>query len=155
MGGFGTGAVLSAFTLPTLRSLYQRHKILASATLIYGIFLLLFTRFQYELILLPITIVGGYSWAAIVSTMNSAAQAVFSPAIRARALSVYSMCFYGALTLGSLTWGKIAALINIKIAFIIAGSFMVINALYILIRRKVAEKEQRSVEHTSSDIARE
>lgn len=57
--------------------------------------------------------------------------------------------------MGSLTWGKIAALINIKIAFIIAGSFMVINALYILIRRKVAEKEQRSVEHTSSDIARE
>lgn len=143
MGGFGTGAVLSAFALPTLRSLFARHHILALASLVYGLLLFAFSASLPVHFLLPAATIGGFSWSAIVSTMNSAAQLVFSSVVRARALSIYSMCFYGALTVGSLTWGKVSSHYGITSAFLTAGGLMILTAFYIFIRRKIAEDEHK------------
>lgn len=132
MGGFGAGAVIAAFALSTIRTILARHKLLALACGIYGIVLLIFAKGAPVGVLILVAVVGGFSWASIVSTMNSSAQAVFDSSLRARALSVYSMCFYGALTLGSLTWGKISALYSIQTAFFIAGCLMFCTASYVL-----------------------
>lgn len=140
MSGFGCGAVISAFALPTLRSVFERHQLLGGAALIYGISLLVFSATLPMVALVPVAVVGGFSWAAIVSTFNSAAQSVFGVSVRARALSVYSMCFYGALTLGSLTWGKVSGLLTIRSAFLIAGCLMICTALYVWAARKTADE---------------
>lgn len=139
MGGFGAGAVVSAFFLPTLRSLFSRYQILALFAFIYGLFLFVFYMRFSVMVLLPTAFVGGFSWAAIVSTMNSAAQSVFDRTIRARALSVYTMCFYGSLTLGSLVWGRISGTYSIEIAFLVASCLMIFTAFYIFFRRKTEE----------------
>ncbi|MBN7124795.1 hypothetical protein BSU01_24315 [Erwinia billingiae] len=131
MGGFGAGAVIAAFSLSTLRTILVRHQLLSLACGVYGIFLLSFSTGASLSFLVPVAIVGGFAWASIVSTMNSSAQAVFDSSLRARALSVYSMCFYGALTLGSLTWGKISSLYGIQCAFSISGCLMFCTALYV------------------------
>ena len=138
MGGFGFGAVVSAFALPTLRSLLERHQLLTLAALIYGATLIIFSLTLPQYLLVSVATVGGFAWAGIVSTMNSAAQAVFGPSIRARALSIYSMCFYGALTLGSLTWGKMAGAFSLKTAFMCAGCMMLCTALYVFTWRQKA-----------------
>ena len=140
MGGFGSGAVISAFVLPTLRSILERHKLLSLAAIVYGLTLLIIFTSPPVSILVPVVIIGGFSWASLVSTMNSAAQAVFPSSIRARALSVYGMCFYGALTLGSLTWGNISDLFGIKSAFLVAGCLMLCTGVYIFVTRKTDEK---------------
>lgn len=131
MGGFGAGAVIAAFSLSTLRTLLFRHQLLALACGVYGMFLFIFSTGAPVIVLVPVAIVGGFAWASIVSTMNSSAQSVFDSSLRARALSVYSMCFYGSLTLGSLTWGKVSALYGIQTAFCISSRLMACTALYV------------------------
>lgn len=155
MGGFGCGAVLSAFALPTLRSLLPRHHLLALAAFIYALSLLSFSALLPVPVLLVVTVIGGMAWAALISTMNSAAQSVFGPEVRARALSIYSMCFYGALTLGSLTWGKISGMLSIETAFMTAGCSMVLTALYILVGRRVADEREVQLPPVSSGTAGE
>lgn len=155
MGGFGSGAVLSAFALPTLRSLLPRHHLLALAAFIYALSLLSFSALLPVPVLLVVTVIGGMAWAALISTMNSAAQSVFGPEVRARALSIYSMCFYGALTLGSLTWGKISGMLSIETAFMTAGCSMVLTALYILVGRRVADEREVQLPPVSSGTAGE
>ncbi len=123
MGGFGSGAVLSAL-LPVP-------------------------------VLLVVTVIGGMAWAALISTMNSAAQSFFGPEVRARAMSIYSMCFYGALTPGSLTWGKISGMLSIETAFMIAGCSMVLTALYILVGRKVSDEREVQLPPVSSGTTEE
>jgi len=144
MAIFGLGAVISAFALPTIRVILARYKLLALASSTYALSLIVYSLHPLFYILLPASFIAGFSWAIIVSTMNSAAQSVFDKKIRARALSIYSMCFYGALTAGSLTWGKIAEHYDITIAFMSAGSCMIIIALYIFLLKKVAKDEHVS-----------
>ncbi|MGH7295180.1 MAG: MFS transporter, partial [Polyangiaceae bacterium] len=50
----------------------------------------------------------GVSYAMIVSLFNATAQAMFPTAIRARAISIYFICFYGVLAASSSIWGEIA-----------------------------------------------
>lgn len=138
MGGFGGGAVISAFAMPGLRAWLPRHRLLALAACIYGSGLLCFSLHPGVPVLLPVAFIAGFAWAAIVSTMNSAAQSLFEPAIRARALSIYSMIFYGALTTGSLTWGNLSSRYGITTAFSIAGGGIMLTGLYILLFKKVA-----------------
>ncbi|MCX7205641.1 MAG: MFS transporter [Proteobacteria bacterium] len=129
MAAFGSGAVLAAFVLPSLRHLLHRSYLLSSAIAVYGLMLLCFSYLSGSYSLLLAAFMAGFSWASIVSTMNSGAQAVFSTDMRARALAIYSLVFAGALTLGSITWGKVAEIYGITFAYQTAGLIMCITAL--------------------------
>jgi MFS family permease len=124
MASFGAGAVLAAFALQNLRYLVHRNALLGGAAAVYGTMLLCFGYADWTYLLIPVACVAGFSWASLVSTMNSGAQAVFPVEMRARALAIYSLVFAGALTVGSVFWGRVAATFGIPLAYKAAGLLM-------------------------------
>lgn len=134
MSAFGGGAVTAAFALPGLRFLLPRAYLLAAAAGMFGVMLCYFGIAPAAYGLIAATALAGFSWAVLVSTMNSAAQSAFSSTMRARALAIYSMVFAGALMFGSFIWGHLAARLGIALALRSAGIFILAVAAVLFFR---------------------
>jgi hypothetical protein len=83
-------------------------------------------------LMVPLIAAAGMAWSATVSTLNAAAQLSFSPAIRARTLSIYLFVMAGGYTSGSLVWGQVADRAGVQVALAVAGACMIVNALALL-----------------------
>jgi len=129
MGSLGAGAVLGAFTLPSLRTRVGKTGLLSGALLVYGAMLVLMPFLRSLYLLVPLIVVGGMAWSATVSTMNAAAQLSFPPAIRARTLSIYLFVMAAGYTMGSLVWGFVADRFGVQAALACAGACVIVNAI--------------------------
>ncbi|WP_138472460.1 MFS transporter [Poseidonocella sp. HB161398] len=63
----------------------------------------------------------GAAWIAVLSSLNVAAQAVLPDWVRARGLALFLTVFSGAMALGSLGWGTVAAQASIGTAQLAAA----------------------------------
>ena len=139
MACLGIGAVLAAFVLPELRARWQRWQLLGCALLLFGTMLLVlpFLRAPAQrLVLLPLVVLGGMAWSTTITTLNSTAQLAFPSALRARTLSIYLMAMALGQTLGSLCWGRIAVLLDVPHALMLAGTCTLLLALLVLRQRR-------------------
>jgi MFS family permease len=72
---------------------------------------------------------GRVAWIAVLTTVNTTAQAVLPNWVRARGLAIYLTVFSGGMTLGSLAWGQVATLIGVPAALLLAAALGVVAAL--------------------------
>jgi predicted MFS family arabinose efflux permease len=129
MGSLGAGAVIAAFILPSLRTRFDKTRLLAGALLVYGAMLIVMSFARSLLVLVPLIMLGGMAWSATVSTLNAAAQLSFPSHIRARTLSIYLFVMAAGYTVGSLVWGRLADQFGVQAAFAVAGSCVIVNAI--------------------------
>jgi predicted MFS family arabinose efflux permease len=129
MGSLGAGAVLAAFILPSLRTRFDKTRLLAGALLVYGAMLIVMSFARSLVVLVPLIVFGGMAWSATVSTLNAAAQSSFPSHIRARTLSIYLFVMAAGYTVGSLVWGRVADHFGVQAAFAAAGSCIIVNAI--------------------------
>lgn len=129
MGCLGAGAVVAAFILPGLRTRLDKTRLLAGALLVYGAMLIVMSFARSLAVLVPLIVCGGMAWAAIVCTLNAAAQLSFPAAIRARTLSIYLFVMAAGYTVGSLAWGRVADHFGVQAAFAAAGACVLVNAI--------------------------
>ncbi|WP_229490326.1 MFS transporter [Pseudoduganella namucuonensis] len=123
MACLGVGAVLAAFLLPSLRARLGRGPLLGAALGVFGAMLLALPLCPHWL-LAPVVAVGGVAWAAMVSTLNGAAQSSFPVELRARTLSIYLLAMALGQTLGSVFWGQAAEWLGVPGALLLAGCVM-------------------------------
>lgn len=131
LGAYGAGAVLAAFILPSLRALAEPWTILGVAGGTFSTVLFAIYFAPTFSILIFVSTIGGFSWAALVSTMNSSAQATFARDMRARALAVYSVVMAGSLALGSVVWGQVANHFGIGASFGLAAASLFVASLFV------------------------
>lgn len=129
MGSLGAGAVVAAFLLPSLRTRFERTRLLTAALLVYGAMLITLSFARSLVVLVPMIVFAGMAWSATVSTLNAAAQSSFPPNIRARTLSIYLFVMAAGYTVGSLVWGRLADHFGVRFAFAVAGSCVIVNAI--------------------------
>jgi predicted MFS family arabinose efflux permease len=132
MGCLGAGAVMAAFVLPSLRTRFDKTRVLASALLVYGAMLIVMSFARSLTVLVPLIVCGGMAWSATVSTLNAAAQLSFPSHIRARTLSIYLFVMAAGYTIGSLVWGRVADHFGVQVAFAAAGACVIVNAIALL-----------------------
>jgi predicted MFS family arabinose efflux permease len=132
MGCLGCGAVMAAFILPSLRTRFDKTRLLASALLVYGAMLIIMSFARSLMVLVPLIMCGGMAWSATVSTLNAAAQSSFPSHIRARTLSIYLFVMAAGYTAGSLVWGRVADHFGVQVAFAAAGSCVIVNAIALM-----------------------
>jgi MFS family permease len=108
MGALGAGAVLAALSLPNLKRRHSLDRLIVFAGLLFA--LSLFALTFAKGVVAPVLVAAclGVSYAMLVSLFNATAQAMFPPEIRARAISLYFIVFYGVLAASSSIWGEIA-----------------------------------------------
>lgn len=129
LANLGCGAVLCAFLLPKLRIMLKiDHQILIGAVgfTITNLLLGLVLNFYVACFAM---LLGGFAWISVGSTLNTVAQQSISSWVRARALSVYLMIFFGSMALGSVFWGWIATHFSISIALVSAAVGLILANL--------------------------
>ena len=140
MGSLGAGAVIAALLLPTVRQHVGKTRLLAGSLLMYGVMLVVLPMLRTVSFMVPLIMLAGMAWSAIVSTLNAAAQLSFPAAIRARTLSLYLFVMAGGYTLGSLLWGRLADMVSVQAAMSLAGACVIVNAIAL-----VAGKRETSI----------
>jgi predicted MFS family arabinose efflux permease len=128
MGALGTGAVMAALSLPNLKRRYALDRLIVISVFVFAISLCVLTFTTGLLTALPVAIALGVSYAMLVSLFNATAQAMFPPEIRARAISMYFICFYGVLAGSSSVWGEIAEAKGMTLSLRIASGLLVVTA---------------------------
>lgn len=108
LGALGIGAVAGAMVLPRFRRNNSTDGVVAVATLVFaGATVALAFVHQFWLLFGAMVLAGG-AWLSLLSSLNVAVQTVVPSWVRARALSVYMLVFFGGLSLGSALWGAVA-----------------------------------------------
>jgi MFS family permease len=117
----GAGAVLGAFILPSIKARIGADQTVAGGTACTALVLVTMAATTVEWVVVLAAGLAGLSWIAVVSSMNVSAQTALPEWVRARGLSIYLTVFFGAMSLGSLIWGQVAALSDIPTALIAAA----------------------------------
>jgi predicted MFS family arabinose efflux permease len=127
LGSLGAGAVLGTLLLPSVRRGTSADVVVAGGTILFaacaaGVALLpvLWARC---LLLFP----AGAAWLAVLTTLSSSAQSLLPAWVRARALSVYLLVFFGGMAVGSALWGAIAGPLGVPLALVASAVWMVVG----------------------------
>jgi MFS family permease len=127
LGAVGAGALMGAYALPRLKKRFSVDRITGVATVVFGLALLVLSLIPSIPLLIITMLVSGTAWLSMLSSLNMGAQAVSASWVRARALSVYLLCFFGSMAFGSLVWGAVASLLSIPAALLIAALALMVS----------------------------
>jgi predicted MFS family arabinose efflux permease/quinol monooxygenase YgiN len=132
LGALGIGAVAGAFILPTLRATLAPNTLIAAASCVYALTLVVAVLTHVTAVTVAVLLPAGMAWMAFLSSVNAWLQ-LFLPAwVRARAISVYLMVLFGSQALGALLWGAVAAPAGLVATFLIAAGLMALGTATIL-----------------------
>jgi MFS family permease len=129
LGALGIGAVAGAMVLPRLRGDNSTDVVVAVATLVFAAATLALAFVHSFWLLFGAMVLAGGAWLSLLSSLNVAVQTVVPSWVRARALSVYMLIFFGGLSLGSALWGAVAEHFGVPQALAASAAGMVIGLL--------------------------
>lgn len=118
----GLGAVAAAFVLPRLRGRASIDAVAAGGTALYALAAALLGAARSLPEGCAATLLAGAGWLAVLTSLNVGAQATLPGWVRARALSVYLLVFFGGMAGGSALWGATAARVGLAPALWIAAA---------------------------------
>jgi MFS family permease len=113
LGAIGAGAVGGAFALPWLKAKLGPDWLMAAGTLGTSGALVLYGLAMEPVVAMSASVIAGASWIAVLSTLNVSAQVALPDWVRGRGLALFVTVFYGAMTLGSVMWGDVAAIVGV------------------------------------------
>ena len=110
VGAIGLGAVLAAVGLPRLRTYLGVDLTLVAAMLAYAGGLAILAATPDRGIAIFAALVMGTGWMVVLTTLNATAQMALPDDMRARGMSCYLSAMAMAMAVGSILWGKVAAI---------------------------------------------
>jgi MFS family permease len=129
LAALGIGAVAGAFALPKLNRKGSTDYVVITATLVFaGATAALGSIRVFWFLCFALLLAGG-AWLSLLSSLNVAIQTVVPAWVRARALSVYMLVFFGSLSLGSALWGLVGDRIGTSPALLAAAAGQVVALL--------------------------
>lgn len=121
LGAIGASAVGGALLLRSLRAKWGADRLMAAATIATSAATALFAFARDPVTAVAASLIAGASWIAAVSSLNVSAQVALPEWVRGRGLAMYVTVMFGALTIGSALWGKIAAVAGLPAALVVAA----------------------------------
>jgi MFS family permease len=122
LGAIGVAAVGGALMLRSLRARWGADRLMAGATLATSAATALYAFAHDPVTAVAASLIAGASWIAAVSSLNISAQVALPEWVRGRGLAMYVTVMFGALTVGSALWGKLAAVAGVPTALIAAAA---------------------------------
>ncbi|MDH2327220.1 MFS transporter [Cereibacter sp. SYSU M97828] len=147
LASVGIGAVGGALVLPGLRKRLGADRTVILGTLGTALVLAVLALVPGRIPALLAGLIAGASWIAVLSSLNVAAQAALPDWVRARGLAIYLTVFSGAMSLGSLGWGTVAAGASIRTALLVAAAGILIAVPLTLRARLSGAGEDHSPAH--------
>lgn len=126
LGAIGVGAVVGAFALPWMKQKLGPDRLVAIGTVGTCAATALFGMARQPSIALSASFLAGLAWISVLSTMNVSAQVALPDWVRARGLAIFVMVFNGAMTVGSVIWGQLAATAGLPVAHFAAATGLIL-----------------------------
>jgi MFS family permease len=127
LGGLGAGAILGAFILPAVRRKVSLNALIVCGTILFAAVTAILATVHIFILLCIVMIFGGVAWMSLMSSFNISVQAIVPAWVRARALAIYLLTFFGGMALGSAFWGAVATRIGISSALLCAAAALVVG----------------------------
>ncbi len=127
LGAMGAGAVAGAIALPRWRRDNSTDLVVAVATIVFAGSTISLAYVRSFWLLMATMVLAGGAWLSLLSSLNVAVQTVVPSWVRARALSVYMLVFYGGLTLGSALWGAVGNRLGVPRSLLISAAGMIVG----------------------------
>jgi MFS family permease len=125
LGCLGAGAVAGAFAISWARRVVSVNVMVVLGTLVFaGATAALGTVRNYPL-LCAAMLCGGVAWMTTMSSLNVSVQTVVPEWVRARALALYLLVFFGSLAAGAATWGATAERVGLPATLLAAAAALV------------------------------
>jgi MFS family permease len=125
LGALGLGAVVGAAVLPRLRRRLGWDTVVSMASVGFALAMLALATVSAFPLLCVALLLGGAAWLGGLTTLNAAIQQSVASWVRARALSVYLLVFFGSLSLGSVLWGWVGERLGVPAALVLAAAGMI------------------------------
>ncbi|HEV8538988.1 MAG TPA: MFS transporter [Bacteroidota bacterium] len=122
IGVFGVGAVTGAGVMAKLRTWFSVDTLVRLATVLFAFLLVTLGLMQKYPAVCAAMFAGGIAWMILMSSFNLGAQIAAPPWVRARAMAVYILVFFGGFAGGSAIWGVLAAQAGTSTALTIAAA---------------------------------
>jgi MFS family permease len=122
LGAIGAGGLGGALALPWLKAKLGPDRLVAAGTLGTMIALTLFALAHDAVSALAASLIAGISWIAVLSTLSVSAQVALPEWVRGRGLAMFVTVSYGAMAVGSLIWGEMAATAGLTATHLIAAA---------------------------------
>jgi MFS family permease len=129
-GASGVGALVSALSLAVRKSVVGLTRMLQIAAAMLGAALILFGLSHTLWLSLALMVIVGFGMIQGASVSNTIIQSLVPEDKRARAMSFYTMAFFGAAPFGSLFAGALAHRIGAPHTVIVTGAFCVAGSLW-------------------------
>jgi len=122
LGALGAGAVAGALVLPAVRKTLGPDRMVVAGTVGTALVLLAFAAAPGAVTAGVASALAGFCWIAVLSTLHVSAQTALPDWVRARGLSIFLTVFFGAMSAGSLIWGRLAGAAGIDTALMLAAA---------------------------------
>ncbi|UVO49903.1 MFS transporter [Sphingomonas sp. SUN019] len=120
LGALGVGAVAGALMLTKLRKLFGT-RLLATANIVCAAACGALAVVASEALAMAAVALFGAGWITVLTLLNVGIQNAVAGWVRARMLALYVVAYFGAFAAGSLVWGKLADLVGVPEALIVAA----------------------------------
>ena len=125
LGGLGAGAIVGAFVLPKARRSLSTNALVGCGTLLFAAATAALAYVHAFALLCAAMVFGGVAWMTTMSSFNIGVQTVVPEWVRARALAVYLLSFFGTMAAGSAVWGAVAERAGVPPALLCASAGLV------------------------------
>ena len=122
LGAIGLSAIVGALALPWLKYRLGPNGVVAAGSVGTALTLILYAVAHGPPLAIVASISAGLSWIGVLANLNVSAQMALPDWVRGRGLALYVTVFFGAMTLGSAIWGKVAHFAGVPPALLIAAA---------------------------------
>ena len=138
LAAFGLGAVGGAIAVAGLSGLKRRGLVGVTMLSVFGFLMVAFSASRFRPLSLAILFFAGASMVSVFATFMTLVQTNVEEAMRGRVVSVYSLAFRGAMPLGNLTAGALAAFVTAPWVLVGNGLVLVLFGGVVLLRGRAS-----------------
>jgi hypothetical protein len=117
------------FTLPKLREKVSADAVTVGSSVVFAVAAAVPALSDDFRVIAAFMAIAGWAWLACLSTFNVTAQFAIAEWVKSRGLAMYQIAFFGALALGSIVWGQVAAATSLETTLLISSAAMVLGCL--------------------------
>jgi predicted MFS family arabinose efflux permease len=135
LGMIGLGSLIGSLGLNWLKERLgpDRMALLASGGTVAA--LVMFGAARSPSLAIAASLIAGASWIVMMTTLFVSAQVALPEWVRGRGLAIFLSAYFGAMTLGSAIWGKVASAEGLPATFYIAAAAALLGTLATARRR--------------------
>ncbi len=122
LGMIGAGSILGSFALSRLKALLGPDRLATLGTLGTILALGLYGQARDPWMAGIASLIAGASWITMMTTLFVSAQVALPEWVRGRGLAIFLTAYFGAMTLGSAIWGKVASIEGLSNALYLAAA---------------------------------